>query len=174
MNAEPGPDEQSPARFYRLMLSKADAVDAVEQVVGEAQRELRIFDSTPRSLHDWGFGGPARIEALRALLLADRGHRLRLVLHDTRSIEQVLPRVVDLVSRFSGQIQIHRTVGQAADARDSMIIADECHFWRRLHIDLPRSVITLNDATDTRPFIERFEEIWERSEPAVSGSTLGL
>ena len=64
--------------------------------------------------------------------------------------------------------------GQAVLARDPVIIADDAHFWHKLHIDHPRSVMTLNSAADARPFVERFEEIWELSEVAVTGSSLGL
>ena len=167
-------NEDMPAPVYKLMETNAEAVEAQELVVNAAQRELRIFDVNARTLSDRGFGSPARIEMLRTLLLAARGHRMRIALHDVTAIENQLPRLLDLLTRFSGQIQIHRTLGQAAEARDPMIIADDEHFWRKLHIDQPRSVLTLHNSADTRPFLERFEEIWEKSELAVSGSTLGL
>ena len=166
--------DEMPVKTYRLMESNGDALSAIEWVVHAAQRELRVFDSTPRTLCDRGFGSLSRIEALRTLLLANRRHQLRIVLHEVRAIENELPRLVDLLTRFSGQIQVHRTTGQAIEARDPMIIADDCHFWRKLHIDQPRSVITLHDAAGTRPFVERFEEIWETSEVAASGTTIGL
>ena len=174
MNSEPVTSGDPPARIYRIMETNADATDAIEQVVSAAQRELRIFDATPRTLRSRGFGGPSRIDTVRTLLLANRGHRLRVVLHDIAAIENELPRLVDLLTRFSGQIQIHRTIDQATEARDPMIIADECFFWRKIHVDQARSVITLHGAADTRPLIERFEEIWEKSELAVSGCALGL
>jgi hypothetical protein len=164
----------SPEKVYRLMTSRADALDAIDAVVGAAHRELCIFDSNARTLRDRDFGSPARIEILHALLLSNRGHRLRVVLHDVKSIEIELPRLIELLTRFAGQFEIRRTVGQAAEARDPMVIADSGHFWRQLHIDQPRSVLTLHDEIATRPFIDRFEEIWEMSELAVSGSTLGL
>ncbi len=168
------PSNDAEVPVYRLMDTNADALVAIEQVIGLAERELRVFDATPKTLHDRGFGSPTRIEILRKLLLANRGHRLRIALHDTQGIEAELPRLIDLLTRFSGQIQIHRTIGQAAEARDPMIVADDAHFWRKLHIDQRRSVLTLHNAADTRPFLERFEEIWEKSELAISGSTIGL
>ena len=164
----------APERIYRLMDTNADAGEAIESVVGAARREIRIFDVDPRTLHDRGFGSPDRIDTLRRLLLASRGHRMRIALHTTTSIESALPRLINLLGQFSGQIQIHRTVGQAIEARDALIIADDAHFWRKPHVDHPRSVLTLHDAADTRPFLERFDEIWEKSELAVSASTVGL
>ena len=163
-----------PEKIYRLMESKSDARAAIEDVFAQARRELRIFDADPKTLKDRDIGQPARIETLRKFLLGSRNHRLRIVLHDTRSIESELPRLVALLTQFSGQIQLHRTVGQAVEARDPMIIADDAHYWRKLHIDQPRSVLTLHSAVDTRPFVERFEEIWDQSELAVTGSNLGL
>ena len=161
-------------KVYRLMDTIGEANVAIESVVALATRELRIFDATPRTLHDRGFGALARIDLLRALLLGNRAHRLRIALHDTRGIEAELPRLVMLLTQFSGQLEIHRTIGQATEVRDVMIVADEDHFWRKPHIEHPRSMLTLHDATDTKPFIERFEQIWEKSELAVSGSTVGL
>ena len=167
-------DTPSPEKLYRLMTSHADAREAIDAVVGEARRELRVFDASARTLRDRDFARPARIEVLRKMLLANRGHRLRIVLHDVKGIEIELPRVVELLRSFAGQFEIHRTVGQAMEARDPMVIADSGHFWRQLHIDQPRSVLTLHDDIGTRPFIDRFEEIWDMSELAVSGNTLGL
>ena len=164
----------SPEKVYRLMETRSEARAAIAEVLGLARRDIRLFDSDPNMLKDREFGEPARIDALRKLLLASRDHRLRIALHDTRGIETELPRLVALLTQFSGQIQIHRTVGQAAEARDPMVIADDVHFWRKLHVDHPRSVVTLHSAADARPFVERFEEIWDQSELAVTGSNLGL
>ena len=163
-----------PEKLYQLMDTVADANMAIESVVALATRELRIFDATPRTLRDRGFGAPARIDLLRTLLIGSRAHRLRIALHDTRAIEAELPRLMLLLTQFSGQLEIHRTVGQAAEVHDTMIVADDAHFWRKPHIDHARSVMTLHDAVDAKPFIERFEEIWETSEIAASGSTIGL
>ncbi|MEP7154937.1 MAG: hypothetical protein ABI905_04135 [Betaproteobacteria bacterium] len=174
MNTQMTEPENLPPPVYQLMSSNAEALEAQERVIAATQRELRIFDMNARTLHDRGFGSPARIEVLRTMLLSTRGHKMRIALHDVKGIESELPRLMDLLARFSGQILIHRTFGAAAEARDPMIIADEDHFWRKLNIDQPRSVLTMYNAVDTRPFIDRFEEIWEKSELAVSGSTLGL
>ena len=163
-----------PEKVYRLMESRTEARAAIAEVLAQARREIRVFDGNPKLLREREFGQPARIETLRAVLHASRDHRLRIVLHDTRGIESELPRLISLLTQFSGQVQIHRTVGQATEAHDPMVIADDAHFWRKLHIDHPRSVLTLQSAADARPFAERFEEIWDQSELAVTGTNLGL
>ena len=166
--------DPQPEKIYRLMETRAEARSAIDSVLALAQREIRIFDSDPKALKERELGERDQIETLRIFLLASRDHRMRIALHDTRGIESELPRLIALLTQFSGQIQIHRTLGRASEARDAMIIADDAHFWRKLHVDHPRSVLTMHDAGDTRPFLERFEEIWDQSELAVTGSSLGL
>ena len=174
VGGDPAGNPASPEKTYRMMESRSEALAAINQVVALARTDLRIFDANPLALRERGFAAPSRVESLRNLLLANREHRIRIALHDTRGIEAELPRLVMLLAQFSGQLAIHRTLDAAAEARDPMIIADQAHFWRKPYIDHPRSMVTLHDQGDTAPFIERFEQIWEKSELAVSGSTLGL
>lgn len=159
---------------YRLMDSKVEASNAVDEVVACAKTEIRIFDSTAAALRDRDFGSPARIDRLRQLLIVNRQHRLRIVLHETRGIESELPRLMNLMALLSSQIRIHRSTASAREARDVMIVADDAHFWRKPYFEHPRSILTLCDPVATQPFVDRFEEIWQNSEPAVSGGMAGL
>jgi hypothetical protein len=161
-------------KVYRLMETRSEAREAINEVLSLARREIRVFDVSAKMLKEREFGTPERIETIRQLLMSSRDHRLRIALHDTTAIESEVPRLISLLAQFSGQIQIHRTVGQATEVRDPMVIADDAHFWRKLHIDHPRSVVTLHSPHDAHAFVERFEEIWELSELAVSSSKLGL
>ncbi|MBL8511439.1 MAG: hypothetical protein JNM52_07320 [Betaproteobacteria bacterium] len=166
--------QSQPDAVYRLMESQVDANAAIATVLQLAQRELCLFDISPASLADRQLGRPTPIDILKKLLHADRQNRIRVVLHETQGIESELPRLVALLGLHSAQLQIHRAVGAAREAKDPLLIADDAHFWHKLHVDHPHSVVTLHNATETRPLKERFEQIWEDSEPAVSSSTLGL
>lgn len=168
------PASPVPEVIYRLMDSSGDALTAIDDVISQAQHEIRIFDVSAQTLRARGFGDPERIESLKQLLLANRNNRLQIALHETVGIERELARLMGLLTLFSGQINIHRTVGVAREAKDVMIIADTAHFWRKPYFEHPRSVMTLHDLNATQPFIDRFEQIWESTELAVTGSTAGL
>jgi hypothetical protein len=71
-------------------------------------------------------------------------------------------------------IEIHRTLAQARNATDPFVLADDHSVWHQLHVEQPRAVVALHSPADTLPISQRFEEIWELSEPAVSATTLGL
>jgi hypothetical protein len=163
-----------PEKSTELIDGREAALSAIDAVIAATVFELCIFDVHVRALSERGFGTPGRYESLRALLMASRSHRLRLVLHDTQGFESKLPRIQQLLTQFSGQMSVNRTSGAAREATDPLVIGDDRHFWHKLHVDHPRSVLTLNDAAGCRPLRERFEEIWELSEPAISGTTLGL
>ena len=167
-------EKHSSDTVYRLMDNKADAIAAVAEVIACATFEICIFDTTPAAMRDREFGRPARIDQLRQLLVANRQNRLRIVLQDTLAIESELPRLVSLQLLLPSQINIHRTTGAAREARDVMIIADDAHFWRKPQFDHPRSILTLREPIAAQAFIDRFAEIWENSEPAVSGGVAGL
>jgi len=46
--------------------------------------------------------------------------------------------------------------------------------WHQLHYTQPRAVVAIHSPADALPIAQRFGEIWDLSEPAVSATTLGL
>lgn len=156
---------------YRQVSGLAESKAAIDEVIGAAQRSVSIFDY---NLQHRGFGDVARIEALRRLLLAGRAHRLRIALHEPELLERNEPRLIALLRQFPGSVAIHRTLAQARNASDPFVLADDHSVWHLLHHDLPRAVVALHSPAAATPLRERFEEIWELSEPAVGASTLGL
>ncbi len=177
MNTPETTPDNSPALpepVYRLMESNADALSAIENVIATAAREIRIFDVRPATLRERDFGRPGRIEVLKTLLLKNRASRIRIALHDTTAMESELPRLLMLMQLHSSQVEIHRTVGQAREAKDVMLIADDAHFWRKPYFEHPRSVSSLHDPNATKPLIDRFEEIWESTELSSVGGAAGL
>lgn len=163
-----------PDIVYRIMESNGDALTAIDSVVAIARHEIRIFDTRPSTLRERDFGRPNRIEALKTLLLKNRASRIRIALHEVTAMESELPRLLLLMQLHSTQVQIHRTVGQAREAHDVMLIADDAHSWRKPYFEHPRSVLTLNDPVAAKPFIDRFEEIWDSTELVSVGGATGL
>jgi hypothetical protein len=163
--------EASPSPDYRRLSSIAESQAAIAEVIGCAQRLLRIFDIT---LANRGFGSPARIEQLRQFLVAGRAHRLLIALHETEQLERECPRLIALLRQFPMSIEIHRTVGEARNATDPFVVADDHSVWRQMHFQQPRAIVALHSPADAMPIAQRFDEIWDLSEPAVSATKLGL
>ena len=156
---------------YKQIYGIAESLAAIDEVIAAAQRTIRIFDMT---LGGRGFNSPARAEKLRQLLVRSRSHRILIALHETDPLERECPRLLMLLRQFPMSIEIHRTLGQAREARDPFVIADDHSVWHQLHVDQPRAIVALHSPADATPISARFDEIWELSEPAVSATTLGL
>jgi hypothetical protein len=163
--------QAAPQPTYRPVSGMADSLAAIDDVVAAARSTLRVFDI---SLSQRGFNSPSRTERLRQFLVAGRAHRLLIALHDTDRLARECPRLLMLLRQFPMSVEIHRTVGQACNAMDPFVIADDHSVWHQLHHEQPRAIVALHSPADATPIAQRFEEIWELSEPAVSATTLGL
>ena len=162
---------EHPEREHRTLTGLKDAREAIDRVIAAATRELAIFDDR---LENRGYEAPERIEAMRRLLLAGRVHRIRIALHDTEPLQRTHARLLALLREFPAAIAIHRTVGEARNAHDPFVLADDHSAWHLLHQDHARSVVALHSPPDVHGLVHRFAEIWELTEPAVSATTLGL
>lgn len=166
-------DDTNAARepSYRPISGIAESMAAIDEVIAAAQRTLRVFDIT---LANRGFNSPQRAEAVRRFLVAGRAHRLLIALHETESLERQCPRLLALLRQFPMSIEIHRTLAQARNAMDPFVVADDHSVWHLLHHEQPRAIVALHSPADAAPIAQRFDEIWDLSEPAVSATTLGL
>jgi hypothetical protein len=156
---------------YRQITGIAESLEAIDEVIAVAERTLKIFDV---SLSNRGFNSPARSAALREFLVRGRAHRILIALHETDLLERENPRLLTLLRQFPMSIEIHRTLAQARNANDPFVLADDHSVWHQLHYEQPRAVVAVHSPADTLPISQRFDEIWELSEPAVSATTLGL
>jgi hypothetical protein len=164
---EPGAAQPS----YRRAEGMTESTAAVDEVIGLARATLRVFDIT---LAHAGFNAPARHEVLRHFLHAGRYHSLHIALHDTDTLDRDAPRLMILLRQFPTQVVIHRTLPPARHAQDPMVIADDHSMWHRLHFEQPSAIVALHSPEQVAPILQRFEEIWDASELAVSATVLGL
>jgi len=156
---------------YRSIFGSAESLAAIDDVIGCAHQTLRVFDP---ALARRGFDAPPRAEKLRRFLVGGRAHRLLVVLHEPEALARDCPRLLMLLRQFPMQVEIHRTLAQARNAADAFVLADDHSVWHQLHVTQPRAIVALHSPLDSLPIAQRFEEIWELSEAAVSATTLGL
>jgi hypothetical protein len=165
-------NEQGAAKgSHRIIEGIAESSAAIDEVIALARITIRIFDAT---LAHRGFNSQARFEVLRHFLHAGRHHALRIVLHDTDTFDRDAARLMVLMQQFPTQVVVHRTLPPARHAEDPMVIADDQSIWHRLNFEQPRAVVALHSPADVAPLLQRFEEIWDHSELAISPTVLGL
>ncbi|HTS52965.1 MAG TPA: hypothetical protein VMH26_06800 [Burkholderiales bacterium] len=161
---------QDIAPEHRKLEGNVAHEEALDILFARPGRQLRIFD---RQLST-GYNSAQRYDLLRHFLLASRSNRIQIVLHDTSDLQRDCPRLINLLRQFSYAVAIQETEPQAKGVYDPFAVLDERDYVHRFHYDDTRGLLGLDDPHEARGFVQRFEEIWEASSPAVSATTLGL
>jgi hypothetical protein len=156
---------------YERFDSGADFQAAVDRLLEQPGRELRIFDPDLSALR---LNDPGRIERLERFLLASRTRRIYAVVHNTEHLTRQCPRMMSLLARFSHVIQVNRTHDEIRELQDAFLVLDSVHYVRRPVAQFFRGAIGLSDETEGLAMRGRFMEIWSASFPAVSATTAGL
>lgn len=159
------------APSYERFDSKAGFEAALERLLGQPGRELRVFDPDGAALR---LNDAARIGQLASFLLASRTRRIYMALHNTDHLTRQCPRMMALLARFSHAVQINRTQEEIRELQDAFLVLDSIHYLRRPVAPYFRGAVGLGDETEGLAMRGRFAEIWAASYPAVSSTTVGL
>ena len=165
------PDTETPQPEYGRFDSEEAFQQAVDRLLEQNGRELRVFDPDLESLR---LNLPERIARLERFLQASRTRRIYVVVHDTDYVSRFCPRLMTLLARYAHAMQIHRTHEEIRELQDAFLVLDASHYVRRPVAELWRGAAGVNDDTEALAMRSRFHEIWEASYPAVSGTTIGL
>ena len=156
---------------YERFDTAAGFQSAVERLLAQPGRELRIFDPDGTSLR---LNDPARIALLERFLSASRTRRIYMVIHETDHVMRQCPRLLGLLARFSHMVQINRTHEHIRELQDAFLVLDSQHYVRRSVAAFYRGAAGFGDEVEALAMRQRFMEIWEASYPGVSSTTVGL
>jgi len=163
--------EDTPQTEYLQFDGESQFQQAVDRLLGAPGRELRVFDPDLAALR---LNSPARIERLKAFLLASRTRRIYIAVHNPDNLTRECPRMMSLLARFAHAIQIQCTHEEIRGIQDSFLVLDQAHYVRRPVAQFYRGALGLYDETEAVAMRGRFQEIWSASFPGVSANTLGL
>ncbi|HUH93654.1 MAG TPA: hypothetical protein VL742_11035 [Casimicrobiaceae bacterium] len=164
-------DPNTPAPRTVTLTTIAEQIAAIDELIGLAQRRIRVFD---RDLSETGWNDAERMARLGAFLRGLRGRRLDIIVHDTGYLERSCARLVALLRAHSDAVTIYRTGPEARHASDPLVIVDDAHYLHRYHFEQPRATMAVHHPERTRPLAMRYEEIWATGEPGVNATVLGL
>ncbi len=156
---------------YERFDTSAGFQDAIERLLAQPGRELRIFDPDGSSLR---LNDSGRIGLFEAFLGASRTRRIYMVVHQTDHLLRQCPRLMGLLARFSHMVQINRTHEHIRELQDAFLVLDSNHYVRRASAAFYRGAMGIGDEIEALAMRQRFMEIWEASFPGVSSTTVGL
>jgi hypothetical protein len=154
-----------------LFDSEADFRSAIDLTLALAEREIRIFD---RNLARMQLHDSSHVAVLSAFLAGNRNRRLKIVLHDTAVLERDMPRLLALLRDHAHMIAVRRTPDHLRHLSDCWLLADSAHGTIRFHEDHPRGKRISASELEIRPWWQRFDALWDESEPCSPGAATGL
>ena len=163
--------EEPPKTVYQRFESEGDFQNAVDLLLEQPGRELRIFDPDLAALR---LNAPARMALLDRFLRGSRTRRIQIVVHQTEHLTNHSPRMMELLKLFNHAIQINRTHEEIRSLQDAFMVLDAEHYLRRPVAEHFRGALGLHDETEALAMRARFLEIWAASYPGVSSTTVGL
>ncbi len=159
-----------PNAEYRRFESMVEYEAVIDSLIPLTQSVIRVFDKKLSR----AFNSAQRHDALSRFLLASRTNRLTIILHETETLERDCPRIILLLRQFSHAVSIRRTLQAARHVYDPFVIFDASHYVHRFHYDHLRAAQGTHDVLGAQQLLDRFEEILEASEPAISANVSGL
>ena len=162
---------ETPQPQYERFEDEEGFQQAVDRVLEQSGRELRIFDPDLSGLR---LNMPERIARLQSFLTQSRTRRVYIAIHDTDYVTRYCPRMLALLKRYAHAIQIQRTDEEIRELQDAFFVLDAAHYVRRPAAHYWRGAVGIGDESEALTMRARFFEIWADSYPAVSPTTLGL
>ncbi len=154
-----------------LITSWMDYAATGQQLIARATRSLVIFD---RDLLALRLETPVQIAALTHFLRTSPSSTLRIALHTADPLRLQHPRLLDLLRLFAHKFHVIEISSHLANLKDSIIVADDSSALIRFHHDHARSKYIDQDPESSRPYVKRFDDIWDEGGTPVTGTTIGL
>lgn len=144
---------------------------ALVDLARSARREFALYapELSPR-LTD----RPRLAAALRGLALAGRRARIRLLCRDAREAARAGHALLALAAALPSRIAVHRLAAEDEAPEELFAFADTSGGVRQPRITVNTGTIALGAPHFARNLAERFEPLWERSEPDPEARRLHL
>ncbi len=163
-------DSVEPERGAHVIEGRDAMREALIQVIGQAQRDLLVSSACLESAL---YKATDVVEALKQQALAQRRLRIKLIISDPkRAMEQAEP-LIELARRLSSQFKFREPVGVVHQFEEECIIADRLAYLYRDRPDNLMAKFALRDGPGAHPLVQRFDERWLNSQPAMEFRRLG-
>ena len=112
---------------------------------------------------------------LTALVASNRNAEIRIIAQDTRVAANQGHHLIQLAQKLPTYVQMRTTVTPAhRNCRESWLMADDGAYLRLRNPERYEGYYEIDNKLECRSYLERFEEIWEASEPDQNTRRLSL
>lgn len=153
---------ESPAPIHRHPKSREALREAELELLNAARREFMLAAPVLDPGH---WNTTAFTEALAHLIARHPQTQVRIVVEDTEQLLDACPRLVELARRYSDRVHLRR-LGEAHHGLSSLFaVADRNACLVQADHEQMDATLDLHAPRLAAPWLQRFEEIWDGTEP---------
>ena len=156
---------EASADGHRHLQTREALQEAHLELVNSARHELAV--ASP-ALDESIWNSAAMGEALGHFLARHARNRARIVIEDTEHMLTHCSRLVELARRFSDLLLIRRLGDPHRGLAEMFVLADRDSCLVQADIRRMDATLDLKVPRTAAPYVQRFEQIWDASEP-ISG-----
>jgi len=141
---------------------------AVIEALDASRRAITMVD---HDFSSWPLESAAGERALRDALR--RGATLRLLVSERGWLERHGSRFLRLRREQAHRVEC-RQIPPNLRVDESALVADGQHLVRRARWDRFAGHLAIATPSEVEPLVERYDSVWDESEPCLAATTLGL
>jgi len=166
------PANAATAPVASTVLKERDAIrDAIATLIGGARRDIIIFAPQMDAHY---FNGSTLARSLTSFAARHRYNLARILVEDATQVLRDNDRIANLCRRMAEFVQMHQVGEEHLGLRELFIVVDGNGYLRQLDLTEPECIIEPNGRQKAAELRQRFNHMWDRSEPATGLNTAGL
>jgi hypothetical protein len=155
-----------------LLEGRSDCAEAARALVLGCVRRLYLL--TQRLEPDL-YNHAEIYDHLTALVASNRNAEIHIIAQDTRVAANQGHHLIHLAQKLPTYVQIRTTVTpEHRNFRESWLMADDGAYLRLRNLERYEGYYEIDNKLECRSHLERFEEMWEASEPDQNTRRLSL
>jgi hypothetical protein len=154
-----------------LLRARDDIRDHVAVLIEGARREIIVF--APQ-LDAFLFSNPRVSRALASFAAAHRQNRARILVEDGVQAVRDNDRLVELSRRMSEFVEIRQVGEQHRGIRELFVVTDRANSLHEEDTTRMEAAVRMAERQTAGLLQQRFQEMWDHSEPIAEIRTTGL
>ena len=165
------PDHAEPKISSGVLKERDSIRDAVATLIGQARREIIVF--APQ-MDAYFFNNSQLARSLASFAARNRNNLARVLVEDATQVLRDNDRIVALCRRLSEFIQMRQVAEEHLGFREMFVIVDGVSYLHQPDVTEYECVVEPAGRKGAVELRQRFQPMWDRSEPAVGLNTAGL
>jgi hypothetical protein len=155
----------------RILRERSEIAAQIATLVSQARREIALFAP---ELDPALFNTAALDHALIGFATNHRHNHARLLVEDAQQAVRDNTRLVELARRLSDFVDLRQVGEEHIGRRELFVLVDREGYLHQRDLTHPECLLDLHGHREAVELTQRFQEMWDRSQPIAAIRTTGL